>query len=67
MPIKVVFVCLLDPGHLQIPIAIGKQLMFRDPKNEIYFTTDEANESKIKGIGDSILNFPLGCDSQLLN
>ena len=49
MPIKVVFVCLPDGGHLQIPAAIGKQLLFRDPKNEIYFVVDEPNEHNIKG------------------
>lgn len=50
MPVKVVFVCLPDPGHLQVPVAIGKVLLFRDPKNEVYFVVDEPNESKIKGI-----------------
>ena len=57
MPIKVVFVCLPEPGHLQIPIAIGKTLLFRDPKNKIYFVVDEPNESKIKGIGVIFFDF----------
>ena len=37
-------------GHLPIPAAIGKTLLFRDPKNEVFFVVDESNESKIKGI-----------------
>lgn len=50
MPIKVVFVCLLAGGHLQVPIALGKSLLFRDPENEIYFVCDEKHHKKLKGI-----------------
>ena len=50
MPIKIVFVCLPDQGHLQIPVALGKSLLFRDPTNEIFFVVDQQNEYKIKGM-----------------
>lgn len=48
MPIKIVFVCLLDFGHLQIPIALGKSLLYRDPNNEIYFIVDKETDQKVK-------------------
>ena len=49
MVIKVVFIQFLSEGHLQIPIAIAKNLLFRDIDNEVYFITDKNYESSIKG------------------
>lgn len=46
---KFVFVFLPDQGHLQICLAIGKYLIYKDPTNEVTFLTDESNKKKIKG------------------
>lgn len=45
---KVLFITFLFQGHLQIPYAIGKELLFRDEKIEVIFIVDKVYDKIIK-------------------
>uniref|UniRef100_A0AAN0LP54 UDP-glucuronosyltransferase n=1 Tax=Polyphagotarsonemus latus TaxID=1204166 RepID=A0AAN0LP54_9ACAR len=46
--VKIVFVPLLDYGHLQICFSLGKYLLYKNPENKVYFVCDDENVVKIK-------------------